>query len=94
MDADSSSSVDFAALEEALAAAVARARSLDEIESWLKSQPFVESVRLADYLLKSYPPQRDFIVEFKTGQDSSTKRVVNITAVSDKQFKFNQLREQ
>ena len=69
---------DFEALQKTLAAAIASACSLDEIEVWLKSQECVKSVRLADYLLKSDPPQRDFIVELKTVGGSTVKKFVNI----------------
>lgn len=87
------SNVDFEALEKALAEVVARARSLEEIEAWLNSQPSVKSVELANYLLKSNPPQRDFILELRTNDDSSIKKIVNIIHLNDGRFKFNQLRD-
>jgi hypothetical protein len=77
-----------------VATAVANARSLDEIKAWLAAQPFVVSVELADYLLKSNPPQRDFIVEFKTEDGSTMKSVVNIFDLGQQQFRFNKLRDQ
>ncbi len=92
MGAESSSNVDLEALEKALPAAVAGARSLAEIESWLKSQPSVKSVRLADYLLKSNPPQRDFILECMTGDEPATI-IVNIFELGNQHFKFNKLRD-
>lgn len=93
MDAKSSSTVDFEKLEESLAKAIAGAQSLDEIAEWLKSQPGVESVQLANYLAKSNPPQRDFIVEFRTGNDSTTKKIVNIFDRGNQQFEFRKLRD-
>ena len=86
--------VDFEALEKNLAAAISSARSLDEIEAGLKSQPGVISVQLADYLLKSNPPQRDFIVEFRTANNSTTKKIVNIFDLGNQQFQFHKLRDQ
>jgi len=83
---------DFEALERALPPAIASARSLDEIEAWLKSQPGVQSVRLADYLAKSNPPQRDFIVEFGTDNDS-VQKIVNIFDLGNRLFRFNKLRD-
>jgi hypothetical protein len=85
--------VDSEVFQESLAAAIASARSLDEIEAWLKSQPCVKSVQLADYLLKSNPPQRDFIVEFKAADGSTIKKIVNFFASGSQQFEFHKLRD-
>lgn len=85
--------VNFDALEKALSAAIANARSLDEIEAWLKSQPGVRSVQLANYLSKSNPPQRDFIVQFGTDNDSTVQKIVNIFDLGNQQFKFHKLRD-
>ena len=94
MGPESLSTVDLEAFQETLAAAIARARSLDEIEAWLKSQQCVESVQVAGYLLKSNPPQRDFIVEFKTVNGSTVKKIVNIFDLGNRQFQFHKLRDQ
>jgi hypothetical protein len=93
MDDESPSTIDFEALEKNLSAAIASARSLDEIEAWLKSQHGVKSVQLADYLLKSNPPQRDFIVEFSTEDGSTIKKIVNIFVPGNQQFQFRKLRD-
>ncbi len=77
-----------------MAAVVADAHSLDEIKAWLTSQPFVVSVELKDYLLKSNPPQRDFVVEFRTEAGSTVKSVVNVFDLGNHQFRFNKLRDQ
>ena len=82
------------AFRERVAAAVANAHSLDEIKAWLTSQPFVVSVELTDYLLKSNPPQRDFIVELRTEDGSTIKNIVNIFDLGSQQFQFNKLRDQ
>ena len=78
---------------QALAAAVASARSLDAIEAWLASQPWVKSVRLADYILKSNPPQRDFIVEFTIADGSTASKVVNVVDFGNHRFQFRTLRD-
>jgi hypothetical protein len=85
--------VDVDALERALPAAVAGARSLEEIAAWLESRPGVKAVRLADYLSKSHPPQRDFIVQFETGGDATVQKVVNVFDLGNQQFTFNKLRD-
>lgn len=85
--------IDFKNLEDALATAMDSARSLDEIEAGLKSQQCVKSVELRDYLLKSNPPQRDFIVEFVKEGGSTVTKVVNIFDLGEQQFQFHKLRD-
>lgn len=94
MCAESLSAVDFDVLDKTLATAIDSARSLDEIEAWLKSQPCVKSVQLADYVLKSNPPQRDFIVEFSLQDESTVTKIVNIFDLGSQQFRFHSLRDQ
>jgi len=94
MCAESLSTVDFEVLEKTLATAIDSARSLDEIETWLKSQQYIKSVQLADYLLKSNPPQRDFIVEFSMQHGSTVTKIVNIFDLGNQQFRFHKLRDQ
>ena len=94
MCAESRSTVDFEVLEETLATAIDSARSLDEIEAWLKSQQCVKSVQLADYVLKSNPPQRDFIVEFSMQDELTVTKIVNIFDLGNQQFRFHNLRDQ
>ena len=46
-----------------------------------------------DYI-ESNPPQRDFIVELKTGDGSTVKKIVNIFDPGNQQFQFRQLRDE
>jgi len=85
------SPVDLRVFQKNLTLEVASARSLVEIEAWLKLQPFVDSVELVDYLLKSNPPQRVFIVEFKTMGGSTVKKIVTIFDLGNQQFQFHEL---
>lgn len=71
-----------------------QARSTAEIEAWLRSQKCVESVEMADYLLKSNPPQRDIIVEFRLQDGSTLKKVINIYDLGNQQYQFHELRDQ
>jgi hypothetical protein len=87
------STVDFEVLGKTLASAIDSARSLGEIEAWLRSQQYVESVQLAGYLLKSNPPQRDLIVEFSTEDGSTIRKIVNIFDLGDQRFRFHKLRD-
>jgi hypothetical protein len=94
MCGESLSTLDFAVFEKNLAAAIDSAQSLSEIESWLKSQQGVASVQLAGYLLKSNPPQRDFIVEFSMQGGSTVTKIVNVFDMGNQQFQFHKMRDQ
>ena len=88
------SPVDFKIFEKNTASAIDSAESLDEIEAWIRSQQGVKSVQLADYLMKSNPPQREFIVEFNMQDGSTVKKIVNIFDLGNRQFKFHELRDE
>lgn len=88
------STVDFKAFEKKVALAIDSAESLEEIETFLRSQPGVKSVQLTDYLMKSNPPQREFIVEFSMRDGSTVKKVINIFDLGNQQFEFNELRDE
>ncbi|MFC0666202.1 hypothetical protein ACFSKY_05415 [Azotobacter chroococcum] len=82
------------ALKNRLSPAINQARSLKEIESWIRSQPSVKSVELADHLLKSNPPQREFFVELKMEDGTTVKKIINIFELGNQRFKFHKLHEQ
>ncbi len=94
MSGEASAPVDFTALEKTLARTIDGAQSLAEIEEGLKSQPGVQSVQLADYLLKSNPPQREFMVEFKAEDGATLKKIVNIFDLGDQRFRLHTIRDQ
>jgi hypothetical protein len=94
MCTESLSTNDFEILESTLANSINNAQSLDEIESWLKSQKCIKSVQLVDYLLKSNPPQRDIIVEFSMEDGSTVKRTINFYDLGNQKFQFHQLSNQ
>jgi hypothetical protein len=94
MCAESFSTVDIESFEKALSILIDSAQSLCEIETWLKSQQCVQSVQLADYLLKSNPPQRDFVVEFRMQDGSTVKKIFSIFDLGNQQFRFHKLRDQ
>lgn len=90
----SSSTFDFHIFEKQAASAIESAESLDEIEAWLRAQQGVKSVQLTDYLMKSNPPQREFIVEFSMQDGSTVKKVINIFDLGNQQFEFHELRDE
>jgi hypothetical protein len=88
------STFEFQVFEKKAVSAIESAESLDEIEAWLRAQQGVKSVQLADYLLKSYPPQREFIVEFNMQDGSTVRKIINIFDLGNQQFEFHELRDQ
>ena len=91
---DSSPSNDtIGELAKALPGVADNARSLDEIAAWLRAQPGVESVELADYLLKSNPPQRDFIVSCRARDGSTVRKALNVYVLGEEKFQFNCVRD-
>ena len=94
MCAHSLSTVDFEILEKAVSTAIDNARSLNEIEAWLKMQQCVKSVQLADYFLKSNPPQRDFIVAFTLHDGSALTKIVNFFDLGNGKYRFHVMRDQ
>lgn len=93
MVAQSEAAVVLETFQEEVAEAIKAMPSLDAITAWLTSQQRVKSVRLADYLLKSNPPQRDFIVEFEVAEGATITLVVNVLDQGNKQFQLHRLRE-
>lgn len=83
---------EIAEFEKALPGVAGSARSLDEIEAWIRAQPCVRRVELAAHILKSNPPQRDFIVECGT-KDGTVRKVLNIFVLSGEKFQFNGMRD-
>ena len=83
----------FGELATALRGVADNAGSLDEIAAWLRAQPGVESVELADYLLKSNPPQCDFIVSCRARDGSIVRKVLNVYVLSGDKFQFNRVRD-
>jgi len=84
---------DIGELERALPSVANNAQSLDEIEAWIRAQPCVKSVQLAGYILKSNPPQRDFIIECGTRDGVMVRRILNIHILSSQKFQFNSMRD-
>jgi hypothetical protein len=85
---------DIGEFERALPSVANNAHSLDEIEAWIRAHRCVKRVALADYLLKSNPPQRDLIIECGTKDGTVIKKILNIYVLSDQKFQFNSLRDQ
>lgn len=81
-------------LERALPDVANGAHSLAEIEAWIRAQPCVRTVELADYLLKSNPPQRDFIIECADEDGAPVRKILNVFVLGGQKFQFNGVRDQ
>ena len=63
-----------------------RIDSLENLESWLKSQPCVAAVSTADYLIKTEPPRKEVSVTFKMDDGSTVEKVIDVILYPDQTF--------
>lgn len=63
-----------------------RIGSLEDLESWLKSQPCVLFVGTADYLIKTEPPRKEVSVTFKMDDGSTVTNVIDVILYPDQTF--------
>lgn len=78
MCGDTISAKDLAKLGKSLANVMQQTKSLEELENWLRSQRFVKSVRLSNYIIKTEPPQKELLVVFKMDDGSSITKVIDV----------------
>jgi hypothetical protein len=83
----------FSEVEKILPVVVEQVSSLEELENWLRSQECIQAVRLEAFLLKTNPPQREFIVEFKSNRDSTITKVIDIFVLGNGRFSLSKLRD-
>jgi hypothetical protein len=93
MCGDTISAEDLAELTGTLADVVQRIGSLEELEDWLRSQHCVESVRTADYLIKTEPPQKELLVTFKMDDSSTVTKVIDIILDRDQTLGLGEVHE-
>ena len=94
MAADSITSFALEDFERRLVEVVGSVRTIEEIETWIRSQSTAKAVRLEDYLLKSNPPQREFVVQFEAKNGAAVTKVVNVFDLGDEGFRFHEMRDQ
>ena len=80
------------AFTKALHAEVARAKTFVDIVQWLEVQPLVESVRVMDYLLKSFPPRREILVKLRTEDARLEAKAVTIIERRPDRFELHDVR--
>lgn len=79
--------------ETSLAEIVKNANSLDELESWLQSQRCIEFVRLEAYVIKTFPPRREFTVGLRMKGGTIREEALTIVILEDDQFELHEMRE-
>lgn len=57
--------------------------SVDDIATWLKAQPGVESVLLRDYWIKTDPPKREFVMTLRTADGGHTIHSIFVDVLPD-----------
>ncbi len=92
----------FTEIEQQLPGVVEQAESLEELQHWLEAQPYVQSVTLVDYWIKTYPPQREFVVELKgdspsgelqSKRNSTVTRVMDVYVLENGRLRFSDWRQ-
>jgi hypothetical protein len=86
MSGDTISVEELGGLTKTLANVVAGVKSMEELEVWLRSRPYIESVNKADYLIKTEPPQKELQVRFKMDDGSTVVKVLDILLYPDQTF--------
>lgn len=75
-----------------IAETVSNSNSLEEIESWLQSQEYIDFVRLEDYVIKTYPPRREFTFGLRMEGGAIQEKVLTIEILEDDQLAFFEIR--
>lgn len=84
---------EFEKFETSIAETVSDSDSLDELESWLQSQQRIDFARLEEYVIKTFPPRREFTIGIRMKGGSIREKVLTIVILEDDQFKFHNMRE-
>ena len=84
---------DFEWLATTLAKVVQSSKMLADIERWLSERPFVAAVSVLDHLLKTNPPQREFLVSFKMEDGGSADKLLSIYELDPRRFQLASLQD-
>ncbi len=84
---------DLRKFEISIAETVSNSNSLEELESWLQSRRYIDFVRLEDYVIKTFPPRREFTIGLKMKGGTIREKVLTIVILEDNQFEFHEMRE-
>jgi hypothetical protein len=84
VEADGASwSSDVESLFDMFRSAIDDARSIRDVEARLLGRPYITSVHVGEYLLKSEPPQRHVTVTVRDKNLGTTVKVINVVEQSD-----------
>ena len=89
MDDDTVSTNDLKIFVTEFGRVIEETKSLDDIEDWLRSQPYIVSVKTASYLIKTEPPKKELIVTFRFDSSSTVTKVIDITVYPDQTFSMS-----
>ena len=82
------STQELAKLADILPDILQRIDTLDELVVWFQTQPYVVSVDLSNYLLKTEPPRKELFVQFRIDDGSTIMTAIAITLCPDQTFKL------
>ena len=57
--------------------------SLENLEIWLKSQPFIVYVSTAEHLIKTEPPQKEVSTTFRISDGSTVTKTIDVILYPD-----------
>lgn len=84
--------ISFDEIERILPSVIDQVTTTEQLDTWLKSQECVQSVKQRDYLIKTNPPQREFVVKFRNSDGSTITKVIKIFVLETGRFRFNNLK--
>ena len=93
MNRDTISKDDFDEFEKTLFRVVEGTSSLAELSAWFKSQRYVASTKLQDYLIKTNPPLKEFIVDFKINDGSIQSKAIDVFVLGVHTYKLKGLHD-
>lgn len=83
---------EFKQFKMSIVEAVSNSKSLEELESWLQSRQYLDFVRLEDYLIKTFPPRREFTVGLRMKGGAIQEKILTIIIIEDDQLEFYEIR--
>jgi hypothetical protein len=89
MNVDPASADDLRQLCPGLPEIVRQMTAPEELAAWLRAQPNVVSVTLADYLIKTNPPRREFLVQFRRPDGTVFEKAIEVVVLNDRSFQFH-----
>ena len=84
---------EFEKFETSIAETVRNSNSLDDLELWLQSKRCIDFVRLEKYVIKTFPPRREFTIGIRTEGGTIREKVLTIVILEDDQFEIYEMRE-